>query len=70
MSRSAGRFSRSWSEDEGLDKNFAGLLPLWDLLFGTFYMREGRVPTRFGAIGDDVPEGFWKQLAWPFERSR
>jgi len=26
------------SAKEGRDKNFAGLLPLWDILFGTYYM--------------------------------
>jgi sterol desaturase/sphingolipid hydroxylase (fatty acid hydroxylase superfamily) len=25
-------------EAEARDKNFAGLLPLWDILFGTYYM--------------------------------
>lgn len=58
------------AQEEGLDKNFAGLLPLWDLMFGTFYMPEGRVPVRFGVHGERVPEGFWKQLAWPFQRGR
>ena len=60
----------SAAQEEGLDKNFAGLLPVWDLIFGTFYMPEGRVPTRFGVINEHVPEGFWKQLLWPFRRSR
>ena len=30
------------SEDEGLDKNFAGLLPLFDVAFGTYYMPNDR----------------------------
>jgi sterol desaturase/sphingolipid hydroxylase (fatty acid hydroxylase superfamily) len=57
------------SQAEGLDKNFAGLFPLWDLLFGTFYMPKDRMPMRFGVIHDEVPEGFWKQLVWPFRRT-
>jgi sterol desaturase/sphingolipid hydroxylase (fatty acid hydroxylase superfamily) len=56
------------AQEEGLDKNFAGLLPLWDLMFGTFYMPEGRAPVRFGLFGERLPEGFWRQLAWPFQR--
>lgn len=54
------------AEEEGLDKNFAGLLPLWDLLFGTFHMPEGRLPARFGVAGEPVPEGVLAQLAYPF----
>ena len=53
-------------EREGLDKNFAGLLPVWDLLFGTFYMPPGRRPERFGVEGAPVPEGLWSQLVYPF----
>jgi sterol desaturase/sphingolipid hydroxylase (fatty acid hydroxylase superfamily) len=52
------------SQDEGLDKNFAGLLPLWDLVFGTFYMPDRR-PERFG-VTDPVPGGLVGQLVWPF----
>ncbi len=52
------------SEEEGLDKNFAGILPIWDLLFGTFYMPAAQ-PVRFGA-GDDVPDTLWAQMLWPF----
>ncbi|HEX6998388.1 MAG TPA: sterol desaturase family protein [Gammaproteobacteria bacterium] len=54
------------AEDEGLDKNFAGLFPFIDALFGTYYMPKDRLPTRFGIRDDDVPEGFWGQLAYPF----
>jgi sterol desaturase/sphingolipid hydroxylase (fatty acid hydroxylase superfamily) len=56
------------SEEEGLDKNFAGLFPFIDLAFGTFYMPAGRQPQRFGIVHDDVPEGLFGQLAYPFRR--
>lgn len=56
------------SEEEGLDRNFAGLFPAIDLLFGTFYMPAGRQPEVFGVIRDSVPEGFLAQLAYPFRR--
>lgn len=52
------------SADEGLDKNFAGAFPLWDLVFGTFYMPR-RQPTSFG-ISDPVPRGFIGQMIAPF----
>ena len=49
---------------EGLDRNFAGALPLWDLLFGTFYMPR-RQPSSFG-IDEPLPEGFIGQMLAPF----
>lgn len=57
------------SEDEGLDKNFAGLFPWIDRLFGTYYMPRDRLPQRFGLKGETVPEGLLAQLAYPFRRS-
>jgi sterol desaturase/sphingolipid hydroxylase (fatty acid hydroxylase superfamily) len=58
------------TEEEGLDKNFAGLFPFIDLAFGTFYMPVGRQPQKFGILGDDVPEGLIAQLAYPFRTAR
>lgn len=49
--------------------NFAGLLPLWDIVFGTFYLPRGAHPRRFGIAGNPVPEGFLGQLAYPFRRT-
>lgn len=57
------------SEDEGLDKNFAGLFPFFDVVFGTFYLPEGRQPQRFGLSGEEVPEGLIAQLLYPFRRA-
>jgi len=53
-------------EDEALDKNFADLFPLCDLLFGTFYLPKTAVPSRFGLRGAGVPDDFLGQLAYPF----
>ncbi len=50
---------------EAWDKNFAGLLPFWDILFGTYYMPKGRFPQSFG-IEEPMPEGFFGQLWEPF----
>jgi sterol desaturase/sphingolipid hydroxylase (fatty acid hydroxylase superfamily) len=58
------------SEEEGLDKNFAGLFPFIDLAFGTFYMPADRQPQRFGITNDDVPEGLLGQLVYPFRSRR
>ncbi|MCX6889112.1 MAG: sterol desaturase family protein [Verrucomicrobia bacterium] len=48
-----------------IDKNFAGLLPLWDILFGTYYMPRDRMPQDFGAT-EPVPAGYFGQLWHPF----
>ena len=56
------------SEDEGLDKNFAGLFPIFDVAFGTYYMPKDRLPTRFGLKDETVPQTFFAQLAYPFRR--
>ena len=55
------------SAEEGRDRNFAGLLPLWDLLFGTFHMPKGRQAEAFG-VDDPVPGGLVGQMVWPFRR--
>jgi sterol desaturase/sphingolipid hydroxylase (fatty acid hydroxylase superfamily) len=54
---------------EGQDKNFAGFLPVWDLMFGTFHMPRGRQPELFG-VADPVPGGLIGQLVYPFRRKR
>jgi sterol desaturase/sphingolipid hydroxylase (fatty acid hydroxylase superfamily) len=51
-------------EREAWDKNFAGLLPMWDLLFGTYYMPRGRFPENFG-IHEPMPRGYLGQLWHP-----
>jgi sterol desaturase/sphingolipid hydroxylase (fatty acid hydroxylase superfamily) len=54
--------------EEGLDKNFAGGLPLWDILFGTYYMPR-RQPTVFG-IGDPMPGDILGQMLQPFRSAK
>jgi sterol desaturase/sphingolipid hydroxylase (fatty acid hydroxylase superfamily) len=56
------------SEDDGLDRNFAGLFPWIDLLFGTFHMPRDREPQRFGLHDEPIPTTFVAQLAYPFRK--
>lgn len=53
-------------EEEAMDKNFAGFFPLFDRLFGTYYMPAGKYPTEFG-IHEEMPDNFVKQLVYPFQ---
>jgi sterol desaturase/sphingolipid hydroxylase (fatty acid hydroxylase superfamily) len=55
-------------ETEARDKNFAGFFPVWDILFGTYYMPRDRRPTAFGTT-TPVPTGLVGQLTFPFRRS-
>ena len=52
-------------EHEAHDKNFAGQLPFWDVVFGTLHMPRGRGPVSFG-ITDPVPQTYAAQLLYPF----
>jgi sterol desaturase/sphingolipid hydroxylase (fatty acid hydroxylase superfamily) len=56
------------SESEGGDRNFAGFFPVWDILFGTYYMPRDRAPERFGT-DTPVPNGLVRQLIFPFRRT-
>jgi len=58
------------SEEQGLNKNFAGLFPWYDHLFGTLYLPDGAQPARFGVAGETIPESFFGQMKYPFRRHR
>ncbi|MBA1142257.1 sterol desaturase family protein [Mesorhizobium neociceri] len=52
------------NEREAWDKNFAGQLPLLDMLGGTLFMPD-RMPQKYGT-DDPVPPLYHQQLAYPF----
>lgn len=55
------------SDEEGLDKNFAAFLPLWDLAFGTAHQPE-HWPRNYGTVKFQPPEDYLGQLLYPFRR--
>ena len=57
------------SESEGLDKNFAGLFPIWDRIFRTYYMPQDRLPQHFGLKNEVISQRFLGQLIDPFKAS-
>ncbi len=54
--------------DEGGSKNFAGTFPLWDILFGTFYMPKNKLPEAYGIDDESFPGSFGAQMLYPFLR--
>ena len=71
------RLSRWWAtpefhhwhhaaEPEAVNRNYAGVLPIWDRLFGTFHLPD-RYPRSYGA-DRPVPHGWWGQLIDPLRR--
>jgi sterol desaturase/sphingolipid hydroxylase (fatty acid hydroxylase superfamily) len=58
------------AEPEALNRNFAGLFPVWDRLFGTLYLPKDRLPARFGVAGEAPPAAFLPQLLYPFRSPR
>ena len=57
------------SDEEGIDKNFAGIFPLWDVLFGTCHF-PNRLPKKYGLCGEIIPETILGQLAFPFSSAK
>ena len=58
------------AEREAVDRNFAVHTPLWDLLFGTYYL-PSRWPASYGlGTRRDMPARWIAQLVYPFRRGR
>lgn len=55
------------AEPEAVDRNFAVLLSCIDSLFGTAYCPP-HWPSRYGVIGERVPDTYGAQLLFPFRR--
>ena len=52
------------NEPDAHCSNYSVFLPLWDLVFGTYFMPEGRRPQRYG-VDDPIPTGLTAQLWYP-----
>jgi lathosterol oxidase len=52
-----------------VDANYAVHLPLIDMLFGTFRLPGEDWPDRYGVLEPEVPNGFFRQMVFPFRRS-
>ena len=54
--------------NEGGNTNFAGTFPVWDIMFGTYHMPDGRLPSAYGADDPAIPHEITGQLAYPFRQ--
>jgi sterol desaturase/sphingolipid hydroxylase (fatty acid hydroxylase superfamily) len=52
------------NEPQAVNKNFAGNMPVLDILFGTVYL-PARMPHAYG-IDEPAPHGYVAQMRWPF----
>ncbi|WP_158742064.1 sterol desaturase family protein [Acidisphaera sp. L21] len=52
--------------DRGGERNFASTFPIIDVIFGTYYMPKGELPSDYGVTERDVPYDFGGQLMHPF----
>jgi sterol desaturase/sphingolipid hydroxylase (fatty acid hydroxylase superfamily) len=51
---------------EGGEKNYASTFPILDVLFGTFYMPEHKLPAVYGVADRSFPPSFGGQMVYPF----
>lgn len=57
------------NEVEAHNSNYSVFLPLWDIVFGTYYMPRNKRPLRYG-VDDDMPMTMAGQLRFPFRDVR
>jgi sterol desaturase/sphingolipid hydroxylase (fatty acid hydroxylase superfamily) len=55
-------------EKEAIDVNFAIHFSWLDRIFGTYYMPPNQWPSGYGVGGHPVPNGYWQQFLYPFNR--
>ena len=52
------------NEPEAIWSNYSTFLPIWDLIFGTYYMPADKRPSVYG-VDEHIPEGMTEQLLHP-----
>jgi sterol desaturase/sphingolipid hydroxylase (fatty acid hydroxylase superfamily) len=54
--------------DEGGERNFSSTFAIWDVMFGTFYMPEGKLPKHYGVDDPLFPQDWAGQMIVPFRQ--
>ncbi|TPN39279.1 sterol desaturase family protein [Mesorhizobium sp. B2-3-3] len=57
------------NQREAYDKNFAGQLPLLDVLFGTYNATGNKAPEKYG-VDDPIPASYFGQIGYPLRPRR
>ncbi|NNF53813.1 MAG: sterol desaturase family protein [Acidimicrobiales bacterium] len=52
------------NEPKAIHSNYSVFLPIWDLIFGTYFMPSNRRPQTYG-INEHMPAGVAAQMLWP-----
>jgi len=52
------------NERDAIWTNYSTFLPIWDLLFGTYFMPKNRRPMVYG-VSEEIPDGIIRQLRYP-----
>ena len=53
------------NERDAIWTNYSTFLPIWDQIFGTYFMPKERRPMEYG-VNDDIPDGIIRQIKYPF----
>ena len=53
-------------EEDAIWTNYGSFLPIWDLMFGTYYVPVDRMPVTYG-VDEEIPGSMLGQLRYPFE---
>lgn len=56
------------NDHEAWNKNYAGELPILDMIFGTYHLPKNRMPTSYG-LHEQAPNGYLAQLISPFRQT-
>ncbi len=52
------------NERDAIWTNYSTFLPVWDQLFGTYFMPKNRRPMKYG-VSEEIPAGMLRQLRYP-----
>ena len=57
------------NERDAIWTNYSTFLPIWDQLFGTYFMPKNRRPQTYG-VNEEIPVGILRQLRYPLRTWR